>query len=124
MKVCQTCRRKKLRKQIKDRGQNEDKIFAAGLKDSTNFGQKGNFLSHLYEWKPEFGVRETEKSSKLTAIDSLHGDVVDSILDKLWLPVDCVCNSELSSIFVNIDPVCRVCDLVITEKQWRGKDKT
>lgn len=77
------------------------------------------FLHLSTDCKPELGVVEKETCWKLTGIDSLHGDVVGSIMDKLRLPVDCVCNPELSSIFVNIDPVGWVCDLVITEKQWR-----
>lgn len=56
---------------------------------------------------------------KLTGINSLHGDVVLSILDEVRLSVNCVCNPQLPAILVHIDPGGWVFDLVITEKQGR-----
>lgn len=52
---------------------------------------------------------------QLTGINSLHDDIVNSILDKMWLSVNSVYNLQLSGISVDTDPGGWVCGLVIPE---------
>lgn len=52
-------------------------------KTQATLEQKWTFRPKVTTKKPELGVVGKEMCGKLTAINSLHGDVVHSIIDKL-----------------------------------------